>query len=58
MKRFACGDVVPGCKATFEGESIEDVLTQVAEHARVDHKLESVPAEVVDQVKRKIRDHA
>ncbi len=58
MKRFACGDVIPGCKATFAGDSSEDVLTQVAQHARVDHQLETVPAEVVEQVKRKIRDHA
>ena len=47
MKRFACGDVVPGCKATFQGESTEDVLMQVAEHARADHQMDSVPAEVV-----------
>lgn len=58
MKRFACGDVIPGCQATFEADSPEEVLAQVAEHARVDHQLEAVPPAVVEQVKRKLQDHA
>ena len=56
MKEFACGAVVPGCTATFEGASDEEILAQVAEHAREDHGMETVPDEVVAQVKDNIRE--
>ncbi len=56
MKQFSCGAVVPGCTATFEAEDEGAILTQVAEHAKADHGMESVPPEVVDQVKANITD--
>ena len=56
MKEFSCGQVVPGCSATFEGESEESILQQVAIHARDDHGMEEVSPEVVDQVRAGIRD--
>lgn len=56
MKEFACGAVVPGCMATFEGESEEQILEQVATHAREDHGMETVPDEVVSQVRENITD--
>ncbi len=56
VKQFSCGDVVPGCRATFEGDSEADILAKVAEHARKDHKMESVPDEVVAKVKASIRE--
>ena len=51
MKQFACGAVVPGCAAAFQGTSDDDVLAQVAEHARDAHAIDPVPAELVDQVR-------
>lgn len=42
MKRFACGDVVPGCQARFTGDSDESILAQVAEHAHDAHGLDQV----------------
>lgn len=54
MKHFACGSVVPGCTATFTGQSDEAILAEVAEHARRDHGMADVPAEVVDAVRRNI----
>lgn len=56
MKQFSCGAVVPGCTATFTGETEEDVLGQVAVHAREDHGMDEVPAEVVAQVREQIAD--
>ena len=50
MKNFRCGDVVPGCTRTFTGTE-EDILTQVALHARADHGLVEIPAELVSQVR-------
>lgn len=51
MKRFACGSVVPGCTAEFEGDDEDAILRQVAEHAERDHGMAEVPAEVVEQVR-------
>lgn len=56
MKRFSCGDVVPGCKARFEGEDEDAILSQVARHAAHDHGMDHVPPEVVQQVRDHIRD--
>jgi predicted small metal-binding protein len=55
MKSFSCGAVVPNCTAKFTGETEDDILTQVAEHARRDHGMDSVPGEVVEQVRANIR---
>jgi predicted small metal-binding protein len=49
VKNFRCGDVVPGCTRTFTGTE-EDILAQVARHARVDHGLVEVSAELREQV--------
>ncbi len=58
MKSFACGDVVPGCEATWVCDSDDDVLHAVAMHARDDHGLVEVPAELVAAVRSQIRDVA
>jgi predicted small metal-binding protein len=54
MKQFACGDVVPGCQSTWQLPTEEEILEQVADHARRDHGMESVPDEVVEAVRAKI----
>ena len=55
MKEFACGDVVPGCKAKFKARSDEDLLKQVADHAREGHGIQQVSPELVNAVKQHIR---
>lgn len=54
MKEFSCGDVVPGCRAHFWGESNEDILAQVARHAAVDHGIAAPGAELVEAIRAKI----
>ncbi len=54
MKQFACGAVVEGCAAKFEGESEDEILGQVAEHAKEDHGMDDVPPEVAEQVRANI----
>jgi predicted small metal-binding protein len=56
MKQFACGAVVPGCSAVFQAEDEQGIMTQVAQHAREDHGLDEVPADVVQQVRAGIED--
>lgn len=54
MKQFSCGAVVPGCTATFSGQTEEEILGQVAQHAKEDHGMTEVPDEVVQQVRQNI----
>jgi predicted small metal-binding protein len=58
MKEFRCGDLVPGCEAAFEGESEDDILEQVAVHARDDHGLDELPPEVVDDIRAGISERS
>jgi predicted small metal-binding protein len=54
VKEFRCGDLVPGCPTTFQSESEEGILQQVAAHARDEHGMDEVPPEVVDKVRAEI----
>jgi len=54
VKRFSCGDVVPGCSATFAGSTDDEILAAVARHAERDHHLATVPPELVTQVRQAI----
>jgi predicted small metal-binding protein len=56
MKLFLCGELVPGCGAAFHGESENEILQQIAAHARDDHGMYEVPPEVVDTIRASIAD--
>jgi predicted small metal-binding protein len=51
MKKFVCGDVVPGCEGVVTGETDDDVLTAAAAHAASAHGMAEVPAEVVSAIR-------
>lgn len=55
MKTFSCGAVVPGCTADFVAASDEEILVEVAAHARRDHGLAELPDELVRDVRATIR---
>ena len=52
---MACGDVVPGCAAVFEGSNDNEVLAQVADHAASEHGLTEIDDATLDAVKAAIR---
>lgn len=54
MKQFSCGDVVPGCAATFSGSSDDEILAAVAIHAQRDHRMVEIPDALVEQVRGRI----
>jgi predicted small metal-binding protein len=54
MKQFACGSVVPGCQAVFTGKDEDEILGQVAEHAKADHGISDVSPELVESVRSNI----
>jgi predicted small metal-binding protein len=55
MKTLACGDIMPGCEATFQGETEDEILAQAGEHAVTVHGLEVSP-EVVELVRSRIKE--
>ncbi|MFI5425532.1 DUF1059 domain-containing protein [Aeromicrobium sp. UC242_57] len=54
MKKFSCGDVVPGCEASWVCSTDDDILSNVAAHAAADHGLLEVSAELVAAVRANI----
>ncbi|HEX4164786.1 MAG TPA: DUF1059 domain-containing protein [Bryobacteraceae bacterium] len=55
-KVMKCGDVVPGCDYVARGKNEEEVLAKAAEHAKKDHGMDSIPADVVAKVKSAVHD--
>lgn len=51
MKQFSCGAVVPGCMATFEADTEDELMAKVADHARDDHGMDTVPPELGAQIR-------
>ena len=51
MKSFSCGDVVPGCEARWVCSSADEILREVAVHARVAHGLPMLSDSLVSQVR-------
>jgi predicted small metal-binding protein len=56
MKVIRCRDVGVDCDFVARGETVDDVLKQCGEHARLAHGYTDVPPELVDKVKAAIRD--
>jgi predicted small metal-binding protein len=50
VKRFSCGDVIPGCHRVFSGADDQSVLDQVLAHAAADHGLIEPPMALVELV--------
>lgn len=50
MKKFRCGDLVPGCTMTFAGTE-DQVLAAVATHAQADHGMAHVSEALARQVR-------
>ncbi len=54
MFKLACGDVMPGCAATFEDADRGALMGAVAAHAAADHGLPEVTPDVLRAVEDKI----
>jgi predicted small metal-binding protein len=46
MREFRCAVLVPGCWVGFEGDSGDEILEQIAVHAREEHGMDEVPPEI------------
>lgn len=56
MRKFACGEVVPGCDGVVTGATDDEVLRAAAEHAASAHGMTEVPDEVVTAIRAGITD--
>ncbi len=56
MKVVRCRDVGFDCEGVVRAETEQEVLEQVAAHAKAIHNLETVPPEVVEKVRQVMRD--
>jgi len=54
MKSFACGDVVPGCKASWVSSTDDEILVLVAQHASAAHGLTVISPELAASVADRI----
>jgi len=56
MKYIRCRDVGVDCDFEARGATTEEVLAQCAQHAKTDHGMDEIPAELAAKVKAAIRD--
>ncbi len=54
MYTLKCGDIVEGCDAKVESDSIDDVMRQAAQHAADAHGLTELDDATVEKVKAAI----
>jgi predicted small metal-binding protein len=54
----SCRDVGADCDFVARGNSEQEVMEKVSEHARTAHKMSEIPAEVQDKVRAAIHQEA
>ena len=55
-KTMSCRDVGPDCDFVARGETEDEVMMQVAEHASTAHGFNEVPPELAEKAKAAIKD--
>jgi predicted small metal-binding protein len=55
-KVINCRDVGVDCDFSARGETEEDVIRQCAEHAKSDHGMNEIPAEMAEKVRAAMHD--
>ena len=55
-KVLRCREVGLDCDFEARGETQQEVLTKAAEHARKDHGLTEIPAELMSKVQSAVHD--
>ena len=55
-RKMSCRDVGRDCDFVARGETDDEVMGQVAEHARTAHGMGEVPPELAEKAKAAIKD--
>ena len=56
MKVVKCRDVGVDCDFVARGQTEQEVMRKCEEHARTEHDMDQIPAELAAKVKAAIRD--
>ena len=56
MKRFACGDIVPGCEAAWQADDERALLCDVAGHAATAHGLSTISDATLEAIREHIHE--
>ena len=57
-KIVSCREVGVDCDSVAKGETEQEVLQECAEHARKEHGMTELPADLAEKVRGAIRDEA
>jgi len=57
-KTVSCREVGVDCDFVAKGETEQEVLQECAEHARKEHGMTELPADLAEKVRGAIRDEA
>ncbi len=52
---LSCGEVMPGCAASFEADTEEELLAQVGPHAADAHGVTEITPEVLESVRAAVK---
>lgn len=55
-KVLRCKDVGVDCDFEAKGETVEEVMNMTAKHAKEEHGMDVIPADVVEKCQKAIRD--
>lgn len=55
-KTYTCRDVGVDCDWTVRGETEEEVMQKIRDHARATHNMQEIPQELASKVRDAIRD--
>jgi len=56
MPKFSCRDVGVECDWEAEAQTTEELLEKIAHHAKHDHGMEEIPPELLEKVKKAIKE--
>lgn len=57
-KTVSCRDVGADCDFVARGNSEEEIMQTLSEHARTDHHMSEIPAELANRARAAIHDEA
>ena len=55
-KEMRCGDLMPGCDKVFEGKDENEVIAKASEHARKEHNITTMTADLQEKVRGAIHE--
>lgn len=53
-KTLRCGEIFPGCPSVIRGESSDEVIINLAQHAHIMHNLREFTPDMLSQVRAAI----